>query len=259
MDKDVLFEMYIVQNMRRRDIAKKLNISIGMVGYYIEKFGIKKPQQLQNELRKQTSLQRYGKEISVNVEKAKQTYLKKYGVDNPAKCKQFQEKIKQTNLQLYGVTSYAKTHNFKQIMKDNYKEIQRKQNITKLKNRSYNTSKIEDKIYELLLNKYKHVERNYFCELYPFKCDFYIPQLQLFIEYQGHWTHGNFPYIENDMCKQQLQIWKQKVQLSKFYKTAIHVWTELDVTKRNMAKQNKLNWLEFFHYKDFIDWYEILS
>ena len=36
-------------------------------------------------------------------EKAKQTWLKKYGVDNPNKCRKVREKLEQTNLRKYGV------------------------------------------------------------------------------------------------------------------------------------------------------------
>ena len=33
---------------------------------------------------------------------------------------------------------------------------------------------------------------------YPFNCDFYIKSKDLFIEYQGHQTHGTKPYDELD-------------------------------------------------------------
>ena len=41
--------------------------------------------------------------IYLVVQKAKQTWIKKYGVDNPNKCKEVREKIEQTNLKRYGV------------------------------------------------------------------------------------------------------------------------------------------------------------
>lgn len=40
---------------------------------------------------------------NANREKAKQTWLKKYGVDNPNKCRKVREKLEKTNLQKYGV------------------------------------------------------------------------------------------------------------------------------------------------------------
>ena len=41
------------------------------------------------------------------------------------------------------------------------------------------------------------------------------------------------------------------------YKNAINVWTIRDPLKRKTAKDNGLNWLEFFTIKKFMKWYEI--
>lgn len=43
-----------------------------------------------------------------------------------------------------------------------------------------------------------------------------------------------------------LNIWKEKSKTSDYYKTAINVWTNTDVIKRNTAKKNNLNYLEIF-------------
>lgn len=102
MDKDKLYKLYIQENKSQKEIAQELSISQGMVDYYLRKYSIRKPQELQNRLREQTSIQKYGSKISVNWEKAKKTYVQKYGVDNPGKSKQCQEKAKQTNLKKYG-------------------------------------------------------------------------------------------------------------------------------------------------------------
>jgi very-short-patch-repair endonuclease len=52
---------------------------------------------------KKTKLNRYGNENYVNVKKAKDTCLKKYGVDNSSKSDIIKNKIKQFNLKKYGV------------------------------------------------------------------------------------------------------------------------------------------------------------
>ena len=258
IDKEYLYELYIQQNKRRTEICQILGISTGMVDYYLRKYSIRKPQELQNKLRKETSIQKYGSKISVNWEKAKKTYVEKYGVDNPGKSKQCQEKAKQTNLKKYGNEHFSNTKQFKQQMKDNYNIYQQKQNTTKTKNKSYNTSKIEDKIYELLKQKFgeQNIKRNYFCKEYPWKCDFYIQSKNLYIEYQGMWTHGNMPYTNLEECLLQLEKWIEKSKQSNFYKNAIHTWTELDVRKRNWAKNKNLNWIEFFSFKEFSIWIE---
>ena len=49
--------------------------------------------------------------------KAKETFLKKYGVDNPAKSKDVYEKVKKTNLERYGVEYSAQSYVVKEKVK----------------------------------------------------------------------------------------------------------------------------------------------
>ena len=39
------------------------------------------------------------------------------------------------------------------------------------------------------------------------------------------------------------------------YETAINVWTNRDVKKREYAKNNTLNWIEFFSLEEFENWF----
>ena len=126
---------------------------------------------------------------------------------------------------------------------------------TKTKNNSFNASLPEEKIYTLLKAKFNNVKRQYISDKYPFACDFYIPDLDLYIEYQGIWTHGNKPYNELDQeCIDLVNKWKQK-STTKFYKNAIKVYTVSDPLKRKVAKDNNLNRIEFFNINEFHDWY----
>ena len=43
------------------------------------------------------------------------------------------------------------------------------------------------------------------------------------------------------------------------YKNAIETWTIRDPKKRHIAIENRLNWLEFFTFKDFLNWFNNLS
>lgn len=61
---------------------------------------------------KNTLLERYGNENYVNVDKCKETCLKKYGVENPYQSEEIKEKIKQTMLERYGVENYSQTREF---------------------------------------------------------------------------------------------------------------------------------------------------
>ena len=68
--------------------------------------------------------------------------------------------------------------------------VKQKVKDSKKKNKTFGKSKSEDQIYQLLLQKFNKVERQYKSEQYPFACDFYIPSIDLYIEYQGFYTHG---------------------------------------------------------------------
>lgn len=221
-------------------------------------------------------------------EKLKQTCLKRYGVENVAKSKQIQQKIINTRLDKYGYINFFCDKNIREkakkslntneckekikntnLLRYGYEyynqspkarynlhiklsnpEIRRKIIETKKKNGTYKKSKKEDECYELLIKKYDNVIRQYRDEnRYPFNCDFYIPNEDLFIEFNGYWTHGSHPYnnlsIDDNLI---VKKWESKYQKEnkELYKNAIKVWTQLDPNKRKIAKDNKLNYKEFF-------------
>ena len=67
------------------------------------------------------------------------------------------------------------------------------------------------------------------------------------------WTHNDHPFDEtNENDLKIVESWSQKN--SKFYNGAIDVWTKRDVLKRNTAKKNNLNWIEFFNLSQFDEW-----
>lgn len=205
---------------------------------------------------KETKKSHYGEHLEKIVEKFKETCMKKYGVSNPLKFEPIREKSKETCLKRYGYENITQTIEFKEIMKKRNLEIQEKRYKTRKQHNTFHTSKSEEEIYQLLFEKFPDVKRQYRDERYPFACDFYIPSKDLFIEYQGTWTHGGHPFDENN--PEDLKIvaeWKRrseeinfKGKKKSFYKTAIYVWTKLDVEKRKY--KNSLNWVEFFRKED---------
>lgn len=118
--------------------------------------------------------------------------------------------------------------------------------LTKKLNNTFNTSKLETELYKKLLkeNVNKTIYKQYKDpERYPYYCDFYIKEDDLFIELNAHWTHGGHPFNPNDLNDiEKLNIWKEKAKTSKFYKQAIYIWTDLDVRKQKCAKDNNLNY-----------------
>ena len=119
--------------------------------------------------------------------------------------------------------------------------------------------KTENKIFEILKTRFPKVIRQYYSEKYPFNCDFYIPELDLYIEYQGYITHGKEPYNKDNLIHlKKLEELKEKAKFSSFYAGIIDGWTIRDPLKRQTAKQNNLNWIEFFTIKEFENWFKNL-
>lgn len=202
----------------------------------------------------------------------RETCYKKYGVSNPAKAacikekyqhhmeekygvgiknawqaKEVQDKTKQTLLSKFGVDNIAKSQYSKDKHKLCEKETVAKRNSTKRKHGTFNTSNWEIEAYKLICKtfKKKNVIRQYTSAKYPFQCDFYIKSLDLYIEFNGSWTHGPHPF--NPMCKDDIVlVEKWKAKNTKYYDIAMHTWTVRDVNKRIIAKQNNINIKEFW-------------
>ena len=185
--------------------------------------------------------------------KSKETCIKKYGISNAGGSIEVQNKIKQTILNHYGVDCYFKTKECRN--KSNSPEIIQKIIETKRKNHTFNTSKPEEELYLYIKEKFPNVKRQYKDkERYPYSCDFYIPELDYFIELQGYYTHGKHPYNPNSEEDNKL-IEKYKRKYGPNCQ-AITIWTIKDVEKRNKAKEEKLNFKEVWtseEGKEFID------
>ena len=184
----------------------------------------------------QTSMLKYNKKYYVQTdefkEKSKDTCLKEYGFDNYQQTNEYKNRIKQTCLERYGDENYR-----------NYKKIIQ----TKKKNHTLTTSKIEEDFVKYLDNNSISFIRQYKSELYPFHCDFYLLDYNLYIEIQGSWMHGSHPFDDTNIVDiELLNKWIEKSKTNTQYKSAITVWTISDVEKRNIAKENKLNYLELF-------------
>ena len=126
----------------------------------------------------------------------------------------------------------------------------------------YNSSKEEKYIFNLLQKRFNLLKTQYKSKQYPWKCDFYIPEINTYIEYQGYWGHGKLgtkvlgPYnVNNEEHQKVLNTWKQRSIKHSTYKRAIEIWTVRDPLKRKTAKDNGLNWLEFFTIEEFMKWY----
>lgn len=215
-NKDLLYQEFITNNKTRKQIALENNVSEALIKKQLRLYSIKKPSSLYHV-------------NTVNACKDKQTSIK--------------SKREQTMKKRYGVINYT-TH----------PDFLKKARLSLDKHHTWTVSKAEDQIHQLLVQKFLNVKRQYRSEKYPFNCDFYIPEKDLYIEYQGTWLHGSKPYDSKDKdCIQLISEWKNKNTV--YYMHAIEVYTLRDTVKRQTAKENNLNWIEFFDIKDFMEWY----
>lgn len=258
----------------------------------LNRYGVDNPNKSKiiREKTKQTCIKKYGRAVSIDYKKAKQTKfmlygdenynnrnkfketsISRYGLNNPAKNHTIKEKAKQTCLKKYGCVSPMQNINVLNKSKNTAllhygvenpiisKIVQDKILNTKRKNRTFNTSKSEEELYLYIKKKFPIVKRQYKCDRYPWCCDFYIPELDCFIEYNGFQAHGTHPYNPNSIKDQNIvELWTQRYNNGEhpLYKRMIEGWTISDVKKRNMAKENNLNYHEFWNLnkaKKFID------
>lgn len=114
-----------------------------------------------------------------------------------------------------------------------------KAHLTRLKNGTSKISKAELAFkHFLMINGF--AEDDILCQYvndprYPYNCDFYIKSKDLFIEYQGHQTHGIAPFDSTNCghIKYLVKMQNKGINMS--------TWTNRDPLKLQTAISNKIN------------------
>lgn len=187
-----------------------------------------------NESIRQTWLSKSKEQIDQIVIQRKKTSLDKYGVEVPSQ------------------TINARKHLSKIMASE---DVQQKIISTKKRNGTINSSKLEDDVYKKLCMYFSQndIIRQYRSDVYPFNCDFYIKSLDTYIECNFNWTHGGHWFNANSKEDQEkLKIWKNKG--TKFYMTAIDVWTNRDQYKLKIANDNHLKYIVFWKPNELDSW-----
>ena len=250
----------LTQNSLQKTIMNKYNVAnISQLSFikekkkqtYLSHFGEINPMKNKKILQKSINTKKLKNiKLGSNNDNYKLTCKKKYGYLNSFQNENIKEKIKKTLLEKYGVDNAMKIQKVKE--KYNWKEIIDKINNTKKKNKTFNTSKPESESYILLKEKYPDVQYQYKSDVYPFMCDFYIPNLDLYIECNYHWTHGGKLYEGTIEDNTKLNLWKSKN--TKYYNNAINSWTVRDINKMKLAKENNLNYKVFYNISELKNW-----
>ena len=105
IDRDILYDLYIKQNLTKKEIADKLQLSTSVVTHRLSEFGIIKSEDQRVENAKVALLQKFADDTEAQSIKEKRaaTNLKRYGCLTPSQNDVVKNKIKQTNLARYGV------------------------------------------------------------------------------------------------------------------------------------------------------------
>lgn len=222
-----------------------------MVNTMLDKYGVRAPalsKEIMDKARR-TVMDRYGcQHVSQNKEvrsRIVQHNLEKYGVEYPQSLESVKQKVRDTNLEKYGVPYTTLLPQVRSKKNNRYSGL------------PY-TNKLEEEAYNILCSVFKNVKCQFRDEIrYPYFCDFYIEDIDLFIEIQGTWLHGGHPF---DPCSKQdtetLTKWQNGISRSSMYKQAIEVWTIKDVAKRTLAKENNLLFVEIFKWSSREDFLE---
>lgn len=214
--------------------------------------------------------------------KAQATNIERYGSANVMQSDAVKQKLAEVNTKRYGGVSPFSSDEVRQKavaakMQRIYDQMQQFVNDDIIKNLDCFQSEAEKIIFTILVSRFgrKDVMYQYgihpFDERYPFHCDFYIKSLDLFIEYNGHYSHYNHWFDasnHDDIVRKNNML----TSGSKRNKNALKVWCETDLKKRESAKFSKLNYLVFWDgseyqlnkkrypkLKDFYEWFEDYS
>lgn len=149
-----------------------------------------------------------------------------------------------TCLERYGVVNPMQVEN-----------IKAKNLNTKVLNGTFNTSKIEEDVYYRLVAKFgkEDVCRQYKSKEYPYRCDFYVKSIDLYIEVNAFWTHNDHWFDNNNSD----DLLEKNYLLNKYGTTWGSVWWFSDVKKRESAIYHNLNYVVLWNNKDVDEWFKL--
>lgn len=213
LDRDTLYDLYINQQLTSKEVAEIFGCTSKSIRNYLIKYNI--PVRQGSEAVKLERSKWSKEKEEERSRKFIQTWL-----DTPDELKQ--------------------AYTSKRIKNINSPEAVAKAKETKLKNGTYKISQAENNFYKqlCLFVDEADIVRGYIDnKRYPFNCDFYIKSKDLFIEYQGHQTHGYEPY---DATNPEHWVYCDRLQASGY---STDTFTIRDPNKVATAKQHKINLL----------------
>ena len=200
---------------------------------------------------RETNLNKSDKTIQLEKQAIKQTFYKRYG----KKCFLHSEEYNKRNLankaeesieKKYGKRKFFATNAFKVMLPSVLDKI----NKSKSANHTFSSSKPEKEAYWMLKFIFPKLQTQHKSDAYPFVADFYDPsQPNVRFEFQGSWTHGRHPFNPSSE-EDQNELKRMQEKGSEYYRVAIDVWTRRDPMKREVAKKNGIQLIEFWNLEE---------
>lgn len=274
-----VYKFYIDEDLDRSEVAEKLNITQTELCVLLDYYKIRKDMSTRMKKTRRRQLENMTPEKARKIKqkelatKAAKTLEEKQRIkDKELKTKMLLKKtdpdkyweIQDQRNKTHSETLQSKpeefwterAEKFRESLKKSLPQAIKKNHATKRKNKTFNTSKSEVFVANYLKNLYS-IETNYKSAEYPFNCDIYIKDLDIYVEINGHWTHGSNPFNpENEKDIKELEKIKSR---QKYYKTnrgllkensyfaAEKVWTQRDPLKLKFAKNNNLTYIVLYN------------
>jgi len=177
------------------------------------------------------------------IEKRKKTMIERYGTLNPTLIPGVSDKIHDTCKKKFGYECVMQNPEIR-IKKNNTEKLNGYSKISKYENHFKN-------VLEEVFNTEVNIQ--YLDERYPYKCDFYIKNFDLFIELNCSQYHHFHPFdFKNQEDLDELKRLNEKAEEIRKngkrnqYDQIIYVWTILDPMKRKNAELNNVKLLELW-------------
>lgn len=257
--KDVIYRYYIIENHRFNETYEHFGITRTDIRTLLTKYKITKD----FKLRAKNNKYKRTHNDSILIGKKSAATQKKNWLNKPIeekelwsnRCREFQlnlppekkESKKKKYKEYWNNLSLEEKEKINKKRSDSCKESWKSDSLKEKQHKTYRKHKkgrfcrtiLEQTIYECLIKVFPDlIYDSKIDERYPYYCDFYIPSLDLFIEINGHPSHGSYPYIEND---------KRSMEESyKLYGDWLKTYTVRDVEKYNKAVDSKINYLRIY-------------
>ena len=195
------------------------------------------------ELCRKTNLEHWGTANVYDSEKYQEKMMEKYGVRYHWQREDIKERRKNVCLERYGIENPICNP-----------EVRMRSYESLVKNGKCQKSDKEDEVAEYIASLGYTVERHHRTEEFPFNADIYLPEYDLYIEYQGSQFHNTYSFMGTKEDIELLEAYRRRSEELKEetdvektqYDNMIYVWSDLDVRKRLFAQENGIRYFEIY-------------